>query len=188
MTLGDLAAHAAEAHPDALLQLDMKDDFAAVGREGVETLAGTVTGSPLPFIVSGDSTELIVTLAETLPELRRGIDPTDRLADLFRRGDRRQAAKLLEDEIAGPAKPEIVYLSWQLILHASEGGVDLVGICHDAGKRVDAWTYNLADTASGFSDREWREFSRLLMLGVDQISTDEAIATQRALEARSARG
>ena len=67
-------------------------------------------------------------------------------------------------------------------------GVDLVAICRDAGKRVDAWTYTLSDPGSGFSDREWLEFSRLLELGADQITTDEPLATERAFEARSRRG
>jgi glycerophosphoryl diester phosphodiesterase len=184
LMLGDLAALAAEAHPDAMLQLDMKDGFEAVGQRGVERLVTAISGSRLPFIVSGDSIGLIVSLAHALPELSRGIDPTDRLVDLFRLGDRRQATKLLQDELAGPAKPEIIYLSWQLLLHARDEGVDLVGICHDAGKRVDAWTYTMSNPAVGFSDREWREFSRLLELEVDQITTDEAIATERAFEAR----
>jgi glycerophosphoryl diester phosphodiesterase len=65
-----------------------------------------------------------------------------------------------------------------------EQGIDLVAICRDAGNKVDAWTFTLADPAGGFSDREWRDFSRLLALGVDQITTDEAIATEQAYLAR----
>jgi glycerophosphoryl diester phosphodiesterase len=184
LMLDDLTQHADEAHPDALLQLDMKDGFEAVGQSGVDRLTRALAGSPMPFVVSGDSSELIVSMADALPDLRRGIDPTDRLADLFRRGGSGQAVQLLEDQIRGPAKPEIVYLSWQLLLHAEDAGIDLVDICHDAGRRVDAWTYTLADPIAGFSDREWREFSRLLELEVDQITTDEALATERAFEAR----
>lgn len=188
LMLDDLTGHADEAHPDALLQLDMKDGFEAVRQEGVDRLGQALAGSRLPFVVSGDSSELIVALADAFPDLRRGIDPTDRLVDLFRRGGGRQAVRLLGEELRGPAKPGIVYLSWPLLLHAQAAGIDLVGICRDAGKWVDAWTYTLADPAAGFSDREWREFSRLLELKVDHITTDEAIATEHAFEARRRRG
>ncbi|MHB1104062.1 MAG: glycerophosphodiester phosphodiesterase, partial [Devosia sp.] len=36
------------------------------------------------------------------------------------------------------------------------------------------------DPERGFSDEEWQDFYALLALNPDQISTDEAIATERA--------
>ena len=62
-------------------------------------------------------------------------------------------------------------------------GLDLVALCHAEGVKVDAWTYNLADPA-GFSDAEWSEFSTLMAIGPDQITTDEAMATEAAWTAR----
>lgn len=47
--------------------------------------------------------------------------------------------------------------------------------------------YNLADP-SGFTDIEWRQFSALLKLGPDQITTDEAVATETAWAARQLAG
>ncbi len=184
LLLDDLMALLDQAHPEALLQFDMKDRLAAVRPEGVRRLQQACSGRNLPLIVSGDCNDLIIALKDALPELRRGIDPTDRLVDLFQKGDTGQVVQLLKEELRGPAQPEIVYLSWQLLLHARDAGVDLVAVCHGEGKKVDAWTYTLSDPGSGFSDREWSEFLGLLSLGVDQITTDEAVATDRAYATR----
>jgi hypothetical protein len=140
--------------------------------------------SRLPLIVSGDSSELILAIKERLPWIGHGIEPSFRLIELFQRGDSRGAVALLRAELAEQPKPQMVYLNWQLILGALEQDIDLVAICRDAGRQVDAWTFTLADPVGGFSDREWRDFSRLLALGVDQITTDEAIATEQAYAAR----
>jgi glycerophosphoryl diester phosphodiesterase len=182
--LDGLAALLANAHPDALLQLDMKDEFAAVGERGLDRFAGALKDEKLPLLVSGDSSELILAIKQRLPHIAHGIEPSFRLIELFQKGDAKGAVAQLRTELAERPEPQMVYLNWQLILGAAEQGVDLVAMCRDAGKKVDAWTFTLADPA-GFSDREWRDFSRLLALGVDQITTDEAIATEQAYLART---
>ena len=184
LLLGDLTALLDGAHPEALLQFDMKDRLAAVQREGVERLKQAFAGKHVPLVISGACSDLILALSNELPQIRRGIDPTDRLVDLFRKADIRTALQEFRSEIRGPAQPEIVYLSWQLLLHTLHAGVDLVAICHDEGKCVDAWTFTLSDPEAGFNDGEWRDLSRLLSLGVDQITTDEAVATERAYVTR----
>jgi glycerophosphoryl diester phosphodiesterase len=240
--LDELAALLTDAHPDALLQLDMKDDFGLVGQRGVnrfvdalerlaserpspspspsprtrgegvlkgraptpttpsprpsrgegkgegpgEALEQGRLGETPPLIVSGDSSELILAIKQRMPQLAHGIEPSFRLIELFQKGDAQGAVALLRAELAEQPEPQMVYLNWQLILGALEKNIDLVAICRDAGKRVDAWTFTLADPAGGFSDREWRDFSQLLARGVDQISTDEAVATERAYAARMA--
>lgn len=183
LLLDDLTALLDDAHPEAVLQFDMKDKLAVVRQDGVRRLQQAFSGRKLPLIISGDCSDLIVALRYALPDLRRGVDPTDRLIELFRKADIKMAVQQLRSEIRGPAQPEIVYLSWQLLLHARDAGVDLVAVCHDEGKKVDAWTYTLSDPGSGFGDQEWREFVGLLSLHVDQITTDEAIATVSAYAA-----
>ncbi|MCT7373944.1 glycerophosphodiester phosphodiesterase [Chelativorans salis] len=183
----DLAERLAAAHPDALLQLDMKDDLAAVGKESVEGLAALFKVHQKNLIISGDSTDLTLALAERLPEMQRGLEPSFRLLDLYRAGRKDALAGQLLDELRGPIRPHLVYLWWELVLPVAAEGIDLIGICHDEGARVDAWTFNLANPEEGFSDGEWRGFSRLLELGADQISTDEAIATERAYMPRLGR-
>lgn len=181
----DLAAMLKQAHPDALLQFDMKDDLAAIGAPGLDHLAALFADSPASIIVSGASLELIVEIANRLPNLLRGIDPTDKLVELHRSQGLKAVEAELRSDLAGSTRPDTVYLAWQLILQARKDGLDLVELCHREGKRVDAWTFTLKQPGRGFSDREWSHFAALLDLRVDQISTDEAVATERAYRKRA---
>ncbi|WEX08203.1 glycerophosphodiester phosphodiesterase family protein [Chelativorans sp. AA-79] len=183
--LNELERWLEDGHPDALLQFDMKDDLEAIGQEGVDRLVSRLAGKRLPLIISADCDRLILALSQALPEIRRGVDPTNRLIPFFRRGDTAGAVQQLRSELTGLARPEMIYLSWPLLLKADEAGVDLTAMCHDAGKTVDAWTFTLAEPNAGFSDEEWRSFERLLQFGVDQVTTDEAIATEAAFLART---
>lgn len=180
----DLAASLRRAHPQALLQLDMKDDLAAIGAAGLDHLAEWFADPPCPIIASGDSLELIGAIKERVPALRRGIDPTDKLVECYRHDGIRAVETALRSDLAGPTEPDTIYLAWQLILQASRDGLDLVSICHGEGMLVDAWTFNPSDPAAGFNDKEWDAFSALLALEVDQITTDEAVATERAYRKR----
>jgi glycerophosphoryl diester phosphodiesterase len=175
----DLASTMRSAHPDALLQFDMKDDFAAIGDRGMDHLAmhfSSITG----VIIAGASLELITGIRDRLPNLRRGIDPTDKLAAIWRDRGLVAVEADLRADLAGSSEPDMVYLHWQLILEAKKQGLDLVALCHDTGKLVDAWTYTLKHPAVGFSDAEWAEFYALMALRPDQITTDEAPATEAA--------
>jgi len=180
----ELATLLGAAHPDALLQFDMKNDLGEVGSLGIDRLAAQFGDKTRNLIVSGGSTELIIAIGDRLPGIQRGIDPTDRLAEIGRDGDLAAVESALREELAGPAEPHMIYLAWELILEANKGGLDLIALCHDEGKTVDAWTYTLADPARGFSETEWTEFSALLALSPDQITTDEPVATEAAWLAR----
>ncbi|MBX5150936.1 glycerophosphodiester phosphodiesterase [Rhizobium lentis] len=180
----DLADMMQATHPAALLQFDMKDDYEAVGPRGIEHLAvhfGDITAS---VIVSGGSLDLIVAVKEKLPHLMRGIDPTDKLYDIRQASGWRAAEMTLRADLRGPTEPDTIYLHWQLILDAAKDGLDLIGLCRDEGKRVDAWTFTLKDPEAGFSQEEWRGFSTLMALKPDQVTTDEAPATERAWRRR----
>ncbi|WP_309083422.1 glycerophosphodiester phosphodiesterase family protein [Chelativorans sp.] len=187
MLAEDIAELLGPAHPDALLQLDMKDDLSE-GRRGVDRLAELFAGHQKHLVVSGDDTDLTRAIGEKLPGMKQGLEPSFRLLDLYRAGEKDKLASQLSGELGGPVRPYIVYLWWQLVLDADADGIDLIRVCHDRGALVDAWTFNLADPGAGFSDEEWRKFSRLLELGADQISTDEAIATERAYYMRASAG
>lgn len=176
----DLATVLQKANPAALLQFDMKDDWAAIGSNGVSHLAALFADTPAPIIVSGGSLELIVAIGMRLPNLLRGIDPTDKLVAIYReRGHKAVEAELLAD-LRGPTEPHTVYLAWELVLGAAKEGLDLIGLCHSEGKLVDTWTFTLKSPDQGFSDQEWQDFSALLALKPDQITTDEAPATELA--------
>ena len=180
----DLAAMLSTAHPEALLQFDMKDELSVIGEAGVAHLAEHFSVLPCSVIVSGHDLDLIVKVGERIPSLLRGIDPTDKLAEIYaREGIGAVEADLVRD-LRGPTRPDTVYLHWQLVLEAANKGLDLVALCREHHAKVDAWTYTLADPAGGFSEAEWRDFSALMALRPDQISTDEAVATERAWAAR----
>jgi glycerophosphoryl diester phosphodiesterase len=180
----DLAAMLGSANADALLQFDMKDDLAAIGDKGLDHLAQYFSDPPAPIIVSGHSLELIVAVRHRLPNLLRGIDPTDKLVELFQTGGLAAVESDLKADLRGPTEPNTVYLAWQLVLEAAKEGLDLIALCHAEGALVDAWTFTLRDPEAGFSDEEWRDFSALMALKPDQITTDEAPATERAYLAR----
>lgn len=181
----DLAGLMQTAHPEALLQFDMKDDLATIGEKGLEHLAHIFSGFGRFMIVSGADLDLIAAIKTKLPDAQRGIDPTNKLLSLLREEGAKAVERELHADCLGATEPQMIYLSWPLILAAHEAGLDLVGLCHQLGKTVDAWTFNLADRKTGFSDDEWQRFSTLMSLKPDQITTDEAPATERAWLART---
>ncbi|RUM23228.1 glycerophosphodiester phosphodiesterase [Rhizobium vallis] len=180
----DLAAMMQSTHPDALLQFDMKDDYEAIGAKGIEHLAAHFRDVAASVIVSGGSLDLIVAVKEKLPHLLRGIDPTDKLYDIWKANGWKAVEAELRADLTGPTEPDTVYLHWRLILDAAKEGLDMIALCQDHGKRVDAWTFTLKDPEAGFSEEEWLNFSALMALKPDQITTDEAPATERAWRRR----
>jgi glycerophosphoryl diester phosphodiesterase len=178
----DLADMLPTAHPDALLQFDMKDDLVLIGERGLDHLKDHFRHLGQHVIVSASDLDLILAIKKRMPDLRRGIDPTDQLVDLLHGAGPGAVEKALVADITGPTEPEIIYLAWPLLLEAAKQGLDMIGICHRHGKSVDAWTYNPRDPVRGFSEGEWHEFCSLMALKPDQITTDEAPATERAWE------
>ncbi|AGS24092.1 glycerophosphoryl diester phosphodiesterase protein (plasmid) [Rhizobium etli] len=182
----DLAAMMQSTHPAALLQFDMKDDYEAIGAGGIEHLAEHFRDIAASVIISGGSLDLIVAVRQKLPHLLRGIDPTDKLYDLWRASGWKAVEIALRADLSGPTEPDTVYLHWPLILNAAREGLDMIALCHDHGRRVDAWTFTLKNAEAGFSEEEWLNFRALMALKPDQITTDEAPATERAWRRRVA--
>jgi glycerophosphoryl diester phosphodiesterase len=176
----DLAAMLQSAHPDALLQFDMKDDYEAIGEKGIAHLAEHLQQISASVIVSAGSPELILAVKDKLPHLRRGIDPTNKLGDIAKAEGWKAVEKELLADLRGPTEPETIYLYWPMLLDAAKAGLDMIALCHSEAKLVDAWTFTLKDPDGGFSDAEWTNFSALVALKPDQITTDEALATELA--------
>ncbi|MGV8988826.1 MAG: glycerophosphodiester phosphodiesterase [Cypionkella sp.] len=175
------------AHPQALLQFDMKDDLSRIGVRGLDHLTDLFGSATNPIIFSGACLDLIGALGNRLSHLPRGIDPTDRLVEIAQTQGLAATETALLRELRGGTSPDTCYLSWRLILNAARHGLDLVALCHSEGVKVDAWTYTLAAPAHGFSEAEWSEFRAIMDLSPDQITTDEAVATEAAWVARSGR-
>lgn len=182
----DLAGLLSSGHPDALLQFDMKDDFETVGPAGVRHLVAQFASKAQLLIISGDCLRLIAALAERLPELRRGIDPTNRLIAAFRSGGASRVEADLKAEIAGATEPDMVYLAWPLLLQLHKDGLDMVALCRAEGKQVDAWTFTPRDIGAGLNAKESEQLQAIVALKPDQITTDEAVALQQAWAALQA--
>lgn len=184
VTSEELAGLLGESHPDALLQFDMKNEMDEVGAAGVAHLAQHFSSMAQRIIVSGGSLALINALGDAIPGLRRGIDPTDRLVETWQARGLTAMENQLNEEIGAARVPEMVYLSWELILAAAAKGLDLIASCHSAGCAVDAWTFNPADPQIGFSAKEWQQLDALVALNPDQITTDHSLLLESQWLAR----
>jgi glycerophosphoryl diester phosphodiesterase len=180
----ELADLLPKAHPEALLQFDMKNDLAQIGLRGVAHLADHLADRAGAIIFSGACLDLIQALGQALPGARRGIDPTDRLLDLWRLEGPRVVEAALLAELRGGTDPHMVYLQWEMVLALAVQGLDLVALAQAEGVAVDAWTHRLTQPDMGFTEAEWPAFRALMALGPDQITTDEAVATEAAWRAR----
>lgn len=129
----ELAGMLPEAHPEALLQFDMKDKLEAIGVRGIEHLRHHFAGAGRKIIVSGRDLDLIVAVRKALPDLRRGIDPTDRLRSILTSEGPASVERQLVADLKGKTEPDTVYLAWQLLLAANDHGLDLVALSRDLG-------------------------------------------------------
>ena len=168
MLLEDLCALLQQTppHPDALLQLDYKEDDKVLDTATVANFARFVGPVARNMILSSGSAEAVRILAEATPGLRIGYDPCsdENIAALQRNHD---YAGFVADALAASPRAEMIYLAWELVIELDRAGFDIIGAFHAAGKRIDTWTINAADDAS------MPVVQRLLALGVDQITTDD---------------
>jgi glycerophosphoryl diester phosphodiesterase len=168
MLLEDLAALLASegAHPDALLQLDYKEDAAALDPETIAGFAEALAPVARSFILSSGDATSVNMLTSAVAGLRIGYDPCHQGAIEQLMQDRDYAAFVAAAVAASP-RAELDYLEYSLVLAADDEGFDLIGAFHAHGRRVDAYTINHAD-AAGIEVAE-----RLLALRTDQITTDD---------------
>ncbi|MGV8854738.1 MAG: glycerophosphodiester phosphodiesterase [Devosia sp.] len=178
MLLEDLCALLSQQHPhpDALLQLDFKEDAAALDACTIANFAGSIGALAANMIVSGGDARAIELLADATPGLRRGYDPCygESLALLQASGDH---ARFTADALATDPKADIIYLAYEIVLAADDAGFDIIGAIHAAGKRVDAWTIR------EITPTTLSQIDRLLALKVDQITTDDPEGLTMALRA-----
>lgn len=176
MLLEDLCALLVEQPPrqGALLQLDFKEDLAALDDRTIANFAKSVGPVADAFILSGGDVGAIRALSHAIPVLRTGYDPCygESLARLRATGD--FAAFIGEALIAAP-QADMIYLAFELVLAAEDAGYDIVAPIHAAGKTIDAWTIRQVTPAS------LEQVERLLALKVDQITTDDPEGLHAAL-------
>jgi glycerophosphoryl diester phosphodiesterase len=176
MLLEDLAALIARdgAHPEALLQLDFKEDAAALAPEAVRNFATALRPVAGHFMLSSGDAAAVAMLAGAVPGLHVGYDPCHDGA-IERLTASRDYSGFVRAAVAASPAAELVYLAWQIVLEADRDGFDMIGAFHEAGRRVDAYTIRQLD-----ADTRPR-VERLLELKVDQITTDDPEGMAAAL-------
>ncbi|MFW0787045.1 glycerophosphodiester phosphodiesterase family protein [Gordonia sp. CPCC 206044] len=155
-----------DIHPDAVLQLDFKEDAAALDPLAIDTFAEAVAPFARHTILSCGDADAVRLLTDPVPAIGIGYDPCH--GGAVRRVLRSRAF----DDFVGNAvdaspRAEMVYLEQRLVLEADRRGYDIVDAFHRHGRRVDAYTVQQADRKS------IRDVRALLARRVDQITTDD---------------
>ena len=168
MLLDDLCGLMAggSVHPDALLQLDYKDDASVLDDRALDKFARATAPVARNMIVSSGSAEAVRLLTSAVPGMRRGLDASDEhrfKAALA--GGTLQA--FVDDAVAALPGTDMIYLYWEIVTQAADSGFDIVAAFHRHGKRIDAWKIREASAATR------PVVQRLLELRVDQITTDD---------------
>lgn len=168
LLLEDLCALLAEegAHPEALLQLDFKEDFEALTPQVIAGFSTSVAPVVASLILSGGDFDAVAALAQAAPGLMTGYDPCygETLAKLKADGD---YLGFIEQALVTAPDARMIYLAHDIVLAAADAGIDIVAPVHAAGRRVDAWTINCITTET------IARIDRLLGVKVDQITTDD---------------
>ncbi len=168
MLLEDLALllDGGTIHPEALLQLDYKEDAAALDDRAIVNFARSVEPVARHMILSSGDARAVALLTGAASAIRIGYDPCHDGA-LERLAESRDFRGFVADAVSASPGAEMIYLAYQLVLGAADAGFDIVDAFHSEGRRVDAYTISEANAAALPSGK------RLLSLRVDQITTDD---------------
>jgi glycerophosphoryl diester phosphodiesterase len=168
MLLEDLCADLRRdpPHRDALLQLDFKEDMAALDAPTVAGFGEAIGNLGPHMILSGGDLASVTALVRAAPGVRMGYDPCHggSLEALKASGD---FAGWITEALAAAPGAELIYLAHQIVVAADDAGTDLIGLVHAAGRRVDAYTIQRVTPES------LRLAARLVALKADQITTDD---------------
>lgn len=168
MLLDDLCRLMAdgEVHPDALLQLDYKEDETVLDARALDNFARATTPVARNMIVSSGSARAVAMLTGAVPGMRSGFDPSDETRfKAALAGGKLQG--FVDQAVAALDGTDLIYLYWEIVTGAADAGFDIVDAFHKHGKRIDAWTIREASAAMK------PVVARLLELRVDQITTDD---------------
>jgi glycerophosphoryl diester phosphodiesterase len=177
MLLEDLCALLAETppHPNALLQLDYKENQGPLDPATIATFARSVAPVARSMILSSGEADPVKRLTDAAPGVLIGYDPChgEAVAALEQTGD---FAGFVAEALAASPRAEMIYLAHEIVLAAADAGFDIIGAFHKGARRVDAYTIKTADGASRPT------VERLLDLKVDQITTDDPQGLAARLE------
>ncbi len=165
-------------HPDALLQLDYKEDETVLDDAAIGNFARATSAFARNMIVSSGSAKAVKIMTDAVPGMLKGYDPSDNLTpeSTF---DAANLQRFVDNALDAAPNADFIYLYWQIVTRAADAGFDIIDTFHRYGKRIDAWTINRVDDVSIAA------VERLLSLQVDQITTDDPEGLAAALQARS---
>lgn len=168
MLLDDLCALMAQGsvHPDALLQLDYKEDETVLDTRAIEKFAAATRPVARNMIVSSGSAAAVRLLTEAVPGMQSGYDASDeqKFKAALTAGD---LQGFVDDALGTAPGVDMIYLYWEIVTLAADAGFDIVEAFHKHGKRIDAWTIREASAVTK------PVVEKLLELKVDQITTDD---------------
>ena len=168
MLLDDLCRLMAqgEVHPDALLQLDYKEDETVLDARAIEKFAAATRPVAPNMIVSSGSAASVKLLTDAVPGMRSGYDASNE--QKFKAAVAAGALQgFVDDAVATAPGVDMIYLYWEIVTQAADAGFDIIEAFRRHGKRIDAWTIREASAATK------PVVARLLELKVDQITTDD---------------
>jgi glycerophosphoryl diester phosphodiesterase len=155
--------------PTGLIQLDLKETDASIGRPVLDRLTATLGDAASAFIAGGCDWSAVCRLAAAAPGLYRGFDP----GDFYATEPVRSAAdfrRLAERTLATAPDASIYYLEADIVLAGLAVGVNLVELVRCNGAEIDAWTVD-ADRPDLRGVLE-----RLIAVGCHQITTNDPLA------------
>ena len=156
-----------------IVQLDLKESRDKLDDATIRDFARLARRCADRLTLSGEDWEAVRALGNDVPGLALGFDPCE-LPAAHKLKTLADFADFVRLTLATAPDATIVYLHYPLIIASLDAGFDIVGGFHDAHRTVDAWTL---DTTSGDFFTCLR---RLVACGIDQITTNEPIAVQRA--------
>jgi glycerophosphoryl diester phosphodiesterase len=165
-------------HPNALLQLDYKEDETVLDAITIANFARATMPLAKNMIVSGGSAPAIQLLTDAVPGMLAGYDPSDNLTPTST-FDAAILQRFVDDALAAAPDADFIYLYWRIVTLAADAGFDIVDTFHRYGKRIDAWTIESVDQTTVAA------VERLLSLQVNQITTDDPEGLAAALQARA---
>lgn len=168
MLLEDLCAELRRdpPHGHALLQLDFKEDIAALDASTFAGFGEAIGDLGPHMILSGGDLAAVTALVRAAPGVRMGYDPCHggSLDALKVSGD---FAGWIAEALAAAPGAELIYLAHEIVTAADDAAIDLIGRVHAQGRRVDAYTIQRVTPES------LRLAARLVALKADQITTDD---------------
>jgi glycerophosphoryl diester phosphodiesterase len=178
--LADLAeaVRGATVHPDALLQIDLKEPASGLTDRAIANFAEVFRPIAGFCVLSSGDWPAVTRLGAAVPGLRLGFDPGD-MAEGRDLDDPPALRRFLDEVLSTAPGASIFYLWHRFVSAAFAVDVDPIGVLQDSGALIDVWTL---DPTTPFIDRILVE---MVEAGADQITTNDPDGIARIWDRRA---